>query len=105
MHRCNTILRTPWVHVPESPDAANVEPLCCELDRNHGNAHTDWIDSVGFGVDVWALWDEAGHVRYAVGPSCNAVDPTENPIRQTACTLPAEHACGHSWQFADELHG
>ncbi len=56
-------------------------------------------------MDVWALWDEAGHVRYAVGPSCNAVDPTENPIRQTASTFPAEHACGHSWQFADELHG
>ncbi|MFD6421676.1 hypothetical protein [Streptomyces sp. NPDC060198] len=103
---CNDTRRAPWADTADRPLPADVpRSVTCELARNHDGAHADHLDYLGLeDGDVWAYWNEADHVTYAVMPPCQVADRTLPGIRQDPCHLYAGHPPGHSWDFVDMLH-
>ncbi|MFD8955676.1 hypothetical protein ACFXKH_38325 [Streptomyces caelestis] len=106
---CNKGVDAPWKAIARAHQREDApylySELFCELAAQHDGDHADFKTYVGYGIDVWVCWTDNGHFAYVIATPCGAEDPDEDPIDQAACSLFADHPPGHSWEFADLLHG
>ncbi|HWU04977.1 MAG TPA: hypothetical protein VN520_00980 [Streptomyces sp.] len=108
-HRCNAAAPAPWAGIvradPPQDRFGLHDRLVCELDREHPEDHADFLENLGRGdPEVWVWWTHEDYT-YVTARPCERVDPTVDPMRQTACTLYVEHPGGHSWEFTNILNG
>ncbi|GHA75592.1 hypothetical protein ACIQRS_06375 [Streptomyces termitum] len=71
----------------------------CELSREHDGPHIAHLYSRGTDPELWAQWEgEDDEIRFVHHLPCVEPSPHADPIHRWACTLPADHDGGHSWE-------
>ncbi|WP_418956804.1 hypothetical protein [Streptomyces tritici] len=115
MYLCNDTRRLPYVELltamrdtgakesdyPRLYDSVG----CCELGRGHGDQHAAHKFAPGADPELWVEWDDdSDEIRYVRVTVCVAEDETLPRLERTACTLPTDHGCGHSWEARDLPH-
>ncbi|WP_433855731.1 hypothetical protein [Streptomyces kronopolitis] len=115
MDHCNLSARAPWIGLlytrrnDDAPLAGFPDPehpyaqVVCELAKGHGEAHADFLEEMDADYQVWVRW-EGEHFTYVCVRPCEMVDPTVDPVKQSACMLYVEHPSHHSWQLTDLPH-